>query len=391
MRILHITPSYKPAYGYGGPIISISRMAEEQAKAGAEVWVLTTTAHGAEELAVPINKPQDVDGVQVRYFKRWTGDHGHFSPALLWAVWREARQFSVVHVHSWWNWVALGAVLICRLQGVHLVVSPHGMLSPYTVHGRLRRLFQKIPGKWLLAKNLLHATSKQEMWELQALHPGLRVSVVPNIVYLPEINTIHSGKVEATFRILFLSRVDPKKGVDILFRALAHWKGAPYWHLTIGGATGTPYQKKMMALAARLGLADRITWLGWIQGDTKWALLAESDLFILPSHNENFAIAVLEALAAGTPVVVGNQVGLHSYVAENDFGWRTDTTPEALAQILTIALADEKKRRRIRQTAPAKVRADFEPTKVVRAYFEMYREIGSIRSIGSIDSIEKIK
>ncbi len=388
MRILHITPSYKPADGYGGPIISVGRLAEEQVKAGAEVWVFTTTANGSVELPVPAGTPQDVDGVLVRYFKRWTGDHGHFSPALLWAVWREVRQFQVVQIHSWWNWVVFGAVLACRWRGVRTVVSPHGMLSPYTIQGRMRHFFQRYIGQWLLSKSLLHATSNQESWELQALHPGLPVAVVvPNIVYLPILPTFGGSESWGTprpFRLLFLSRIDPKKGLDILFQALANLKTAPDWRLTIGGATGSNYQRKMQTLATGLGLAERITWLGWTQGEAKWDLLAQSDLLVLPSHNENFAIAVLEALAAGTPVVVGNQVGLHSYVAENDFGWRTDTEPEALARVLINAIADEEKRRRIRQTAPAKVRADFEPGKVLQKYFDLYRRIGSIDSIGSI-------
>lgn len=372
MRILHIVPSYKPAFRYGGTIVSVSRLAEEQSRAGAEVHVFTTTANGAEELDVPTGVVQEIDGVPVRYFRRWTGDHGHFSPALFWAIWRNARHFQIVHIHSWWNWVAFGAALICRLRGVQTIVSPHGMLSPYTVHGRLRLFFQKTPGNFLLAKSLLHATSKQEMWELQALHPGKTVVMVPNIVYLPEHIPEHTDTGKQGLQLLFLSRIDPKKGVDILFRALAGLKDTPGWHLNIAGATGTPYQKKMQTLAANLGLTERIIWSGWIQGDEKWTLLAESDLLILPSHNENFAIAVLEALAVGTPVIIGNKVGLHSYVAEKNFGWRTDITPEALTTVLREAFADEEKRRRIHREAPERVRADFEPERIVQEYFRMY-------------------
>lgn len=393
MRILHIAPSYKPAYQYGGPIISVSRLAEEQAKVGAEVWVLTTTANGSEELDVPLGVPQMLDGVQVRYFRRWTGDHGHFSPALLWAVWREAPQFQVVHLHSWWNWIAFGVAWLCRLRGLRIAISPHGMLSPYTLRGRLRRIFQKTLGRWLLGNHRLHATSKQEMWELQALHPGMEVAMLPNIVYLPDrirhrnalaarddaaSETIDSASLRlrrennSPLRLLFLSRIDPKKGIDLLLRALADLPKDVAWQLDIGGATGSLYQKKLAALAQTLGIADRVRWIGWVQDDAKWAMLAQSDLFILPSHNENFAIAVLEALAVGTPVVVGNQVGLHSYVAEKDLGWRTDPDPVALREVLGQAFADTEKRQRIRQTAPDRVRADFEPGKVARAYLDWY-------------------
>jgi glycosyltransferase involved in cell wall biosynthesis len=373
VTILHIIPSYEPAYHYGGPIITTSRLAEEQAKAGAAVWVYTTTANGEQELDVPTDVTQDMDGVQVRFFKRWTGDHGHFSPALLWAVWRNARRFQVIHIHSWWNWVAFGAVLACRLRGVRVVMSPHGMLSPYTVRSFMRRFFQKHIGRRLLGGSIIHATSKQESRELQALHPGSAPVVVPNIVYLPEYHPVENPAVGTPIRLLFLSRIDPKKGLDVLLRALA-MLNAWDWQLRIGGAIGSVYQQKMETLAENLGLADRIQWLGWVQDAAKWNLLAQSDLFILPSHNENFAIVVLEALAAGTPVVVGNQVGLHEYVAENDLGWRTDPDPEALRQTLEQAFADTEKRERIRRTAPDNVRADFEPAKVAQMYLQMYRQ-----------------
>lgn len=391
MRILHITPSYKPAYQYGGPIISVSRLVEEQAKDGAEVWVFTTTANGTSELQVPLGVPQAVDGVWVRYFRRWTGDHGHFSPMLLRVVWRELRQFQVVHIHSWWNWVAFGVVLLCRFRGIQAVVSPRGMLSPYTLRGRLRRIFQKTLGRWLLGNHRLHATSKQEMWELQALHPGMEVAMLPNIVYLPD--RVHHSDAKAAskttnpalprlrdenptpLRLLFLSRIDPKKGLDLLLRALSGLPTDVAWQLDIGGATGAPYQKKLAALAQTLGIADRVRWLGWVQDDAKWALLAQADLLILSSHNENFAIAVLESLAVGTPVVVGNQVGLHSYVAEKDFGWRTRPDPDELRLVLEQAFSDTEKRQRIRQTAPDKVRADFEPGRVARGYFDLYQSM----------------
>ena len=373
-HILHICPSYKPAFHYGGPTVSVSRLAEVQAQNDAQVSVFTTTADGPEELKVVAGARTEVDGVTVFYFNRLTGDHGHFSPALYRALWREARHFQTVHLHSWWNWVVFGALLLCRIKGIRTIVSPHGMLSPYTVHSKIRPWFQKTFGRWLLANSILHATSKQEQKELQILHPELEVVLAPNIMLLPTPPPQRPVKSADTLDLLFLSRIDPKKGLDILLDALATLQTSD-WKLTIAGASGSTYQKQLVQLSKKLGLEERVHWAGWTDGDTKWALLAQSDLMILPSHNENFANVVLEALFVGTPVIVSDQVGLHDYVREKELGWLCRPNPEALREVLQQAFADTQRREKISSIGQQRVLADFEPRKVVRLYFQHYAQL----------------
>jgi glycosyltransferase involved in cell wall biosynthesis len=373
MRILHVTPSYKPAFRYGGPTFSVSCLAEQQAKAGAEVWVFTTTANGEEELPVSRGVPIEVEGVQVVYFSRWTGDHGHFCPALWWAVWRQGRDFDVVHVHSWWNWVAFGAVLIGRLRGLRMVFSPHGMLSPYTLRHSLKRWFQRILGRWLLARALWHATSRLEERELQVHKPPNPTICVPNITPFPDTTAIQAPAPRAALRLLYLSRFDPKKGLDFLLNVLAEIKGGCPWQLTVVGDASNPFGREMRKLAERLGLKDRVVWHGWASGEEKWNLLAWSDLLLLPSQNENFAIVVLEALAVGTAVLVSDRVGLCDYVHEKDLGWCAPLDEEAWRLALKAAMSDDAKRRRIRREAPIQVRRDFDPETLVWRYLEVYR------------------
>ncbi len=370
--ILHIIPSYKPAFHYGGPTVSCARLAEEQVCRGAQVTVWTTTANGPEELPVPSGAQQEVDGVQVRYFRRRTGDHGHFSPALLLWVWRKARHFPVVHVHSWWNWVVFGALLICRLRGIRVLVSPHGMLSPYTLRSPFRRWFQKRIGHQLLKGNILHATSKMERGELQLLHPGIPVVLAPNIVYLPENKP--ARRENSPLQLFFLSRIDPKKGLDILFHALAPLKNLP-WKLVIAGETGSAYHQFLKNLAALLDLTDKIEWIGWCSGEEKWRRLAQSDLLVLSSHNENFANVVIESLAVGTPVVISDQVGLRAYVRERELGWVAPPEATAFGAALQQAMADQGAREKINRLGPGFVAADFKPEKVVDLYFHHYQQL----------------
>ncbi len=145
MRILHITASYKPAFIYGGPIYSVAALCEKLSnrdfdfaqpdmvgKTKINVVVYTTLANGKQELPYQNGETKIVEGVKVTYFKRITKDHSHFSPALLSALWRNAKNFDVIHIHSWWNLVSMGAVVICLLKGIKPIISPRGMLGDYT-------------------------------------------------------------------------------------------------------------------------------------------------------------------------------------------------------------------------------------------------------------------
>lgn len=374
MRILHITPSYKPAFRYGGPTFSVSCLAESLAAADAEVWVFTTTANGPEELDVPVGVPVEIAGVRVIYFRRWTGDHGHFCPALWQALWRQGQGFDVVHIHSWWNWVAFGAAFVCRVRGFRTVFSPHGMLSPYTLRSRVKRLFQRAIGGWLLAPTRWLATARLEQRELRALAPDREVVHLPNIVPLPGMET-HTTAYRAgrPVRLLFLSRIDPKKGLDFLLETLAGLDTDAEWQLIVAGDPTSAYARKMQHWVRRKGLQARIHWQGWVSGNDKWRLLAGADLLVLPSQNENFALAVLEALAVGTAVVVSDQVGLCDYVREQDFGWVVPLRVEAWHEALNDALNDAVKRQRIRQQAPERVRRDFDATTLAQRYLAFYR------------------
>ena len=92
MNILIVIPSYKPAFVYGGPIYSVSRLAEALVQIGNSVTVYTTNANGAEDLNITIGESVDVDGVNVLYFKRWTRGHSNFSPTLLLRLIKNAKK-----------------------------------------------------------------------------------------------------------------------------------------------------------------------------------------------------------------------------------------------------------------------------------------------------------
>jgi glycosyltransferase involved in cell wall biosynthesis len=125
--------------------------------------------------------------------------------------------------------------------------------------------------------------------------------------------------------LLFLGRVHVKKGTDLLLKAFADVlrqgrTGSDRQHLVIAGPDDHAYAQEMKALAVSLGIQDRITWTGMLSGDFKWGAFYHAEAFVLPSHQENFGIAVAEALACGKPVLISNKVNIWREIAEDRAG-----------------------------------------------------------------------
>lgn len=364
MKILHITASYKPAYVYGGPIYSVGALCEElcrdfdsaQSDIGFDspfdsaqedmaqpdrVEVYTTLANGKEELPYQNGESKIVDGVKVTYFKRLTKDHSHFSPSLLSHLWRNAKEFDIIHIHSWWNLVSMGAVIVCLCRGIKLIISPRGMLGDYTL-SKPKAIFHQLIGKYLLRKCNFHATTTMEAEEIaKQVFDGKvevvdlmktryesqgarqkkddnKIFIIHNSVKLPEDLPVKTRVFDGSLKLIFLSRIHHKKGIELMLDALA-LVNFPF-KLSIVGEGEPDYVESLKSKAESLKLNEKINWVGAVYGEEKYQLLANHDAFILPSYNENFANVVIEAIAVGTPVLLSDKVGLKDYVREHDFG-----------------------------------------------------------------------
>jgi glycosyltransferase involved in cell wall biosynthesis len=382
VHLLHIIPTYKPAYCYGGPVVSIGLLCENLvAKGNCQVTVLSTTANGKKELPVYKHEPKLVEGVNVYYFPRWTKDHSMLSPALLWYLFKNARRFDAVHIHSWWNLSVLFATMVCILRGVKPVLSPRGMLSSFSIKGRFKPTFHKIIGKNLLKQTFLHSTSPQETKECLAWIPNWQHTDLPNfldtpILSPPSVFVEKNGQAtpkSKTFRLLFLSRIHQKKGVELLFDALAQ---VPFeWSLNMAGDGETEYIEQLKQRSKTLNIDHKINWLGWVNPDERASIFGVADLLVLPSYNENFANVIIESLAAGTPVLVSKYVGLSEYVAANDLGWVCDTTVESLKNTLMEANNQIEHRQHISERSSQKIQQDFDPSVLVQRYVKMYKNL----------------
>ncbi|MCH5310455.1 MAG: glycosyltransferase [Prevotella sp.] len=248
----------------------------------------------------------------------------------------------IVHVNCCWMPGSALAQKWAQAKGCKIVLSPHGMLEPWIMqrHYWTRKfpallLYQKAAVK---RADFLHATAESEKDNLLKLGWNNRISVVANGVDVGNIEM--KGSWKRTGKILFLSRVHPKKGLEFLIEAMSRIKGE--LQCLIAGEGEQDYIEQLKDLAKKKGVADRIDFLGGIYGDNKWKYFKDADVFVLPTYSENFGIVVAEALASGTPVITTTGTPWNELNTEH-CGWWIDIGENALVGALNefLSLSDE--------------------------------------------------
>lgn len=266
------------------------------------------------------------------------------------------------------------------LLNVPVIVTPRGMLTSYTFahkNGRIKRIIHSTIGKQLLAAAHVHATSDKEKRDILDYSNPKSITVIPNL--LANISYVKAKDIPVNpFKLIFLSRIDKKKGLEVLFEAVAKLKFE--YHLTIAGTGPEAYIIELKALALFLGIADSLSWIGQVDHNDKYEELSSHHLFVLASHNENFANVVLESLSVGTPVLITEQVGLSDYIQKSQLGWVSKHNPFDLARHISSIAAARDRLKEVKNKAAIQVRADFETPALVGRYLQYYRSCATTTS-----------
>lgn len=380
MKILHITPSYKPAYVYGGPIYSVSAICEAQAALGHDVTVFTTNANGATNLSFPKTKLNIISYVSVIYFKRITGDHTHISPVLWFKLCKTCKDYDVIHLHSWWSALIVGCAWILLFRGKRFILSPRGMFSGYSFTHNKLKIKKYILFKFLsypvLCNQVFHATANSEKLEIVELFGAdAKVFTLPNLLTFPlisESDIVQTNKLKK-INILFISRIDKKKGIEILLEAVSYLsKKNIAYGLTIIGTGDSDYLENLHSLSKKINTDDNIVWKGLVEWGEKFNDILYSDLLVLPSYNENFANIILETLYAGRPVIVSKYVGLSDYVENNKMGYVIDTDPRELVLAIEKVISERPLWHEKSLEMHRKVKIDFNSNFLANEYIHAY-------------------
>lgn len=317
------------------------------------------------------------------------------SPGFARWIFRHVRDYDLVHIHALFSFTSVAAAWAARWAGVPYVVRPLGTLNQYGVTQRrpwLKRLsLTLVEGPIMRHAATVHFTAEAERVAAESLGIPLRGVVIP--LGMEPVPQGEAAVLLARFPafkncrlLLFLSRLDPVKNVEGLLRAFS--SSANEWpdtRLVIAGGGEAGYVAGLKKLAVDLGLADRVVWLGHIEGEQKAAALAAAQVFVLPSFSENFGIAAAEALMAGLPCVLGKGVAIAGEVAEAGAGVATSPEPEAIAQALREILTDDDRRIEMGRRAAALARERYSLDAMGARLHELYSKIRQQKSSGHIE------
>lgn len=324
MKILHVVPTYLPARRYGGPIVAVHGLCRALAARGHDVTVFTTNVDGDSESDVPLDRDVLLDGVRIRYFAS-TFRRLYVSPSMRAAL-RDIASFDLIHNHSVFLWPTMASARAAKEQRVPYVISPRGML----VRDLIRRKSSFVKRAWIglvERRNFanaaaIHFTSQRELDDARGTGiPIPRPFIAPNgIDLLPRPDVPRDANT-----IVYLGRINWKKGLDRLIPALPHGV-----KLIIAGNDEENLTPKLRELARDHDVEFR----GPLYGDAKWELLARAGAFVLPSLSENFGNVVVEAMMMSTPVIVSPEVGVASDVAAAGAGIVTHDFGAAINDVL---------------------------------------------------------
>ena len=354
LNVLHVTPSMSPTWG--GPTVAVSELTSELARQGVNCEIVTTRGYrvGINQISPPGVPIYSFDtGFPARF---WTA----YSPELSRFLNENADRFDLIHIHQVWHYPVYAAFRSARKNKLPCVLTIHGELSDWGLRQKAlkKRLYRLcLLDRMLNGAGAIHAITDAEKEQVQKLGFETPVVVTPNGVEQSRFEALPSPqrlirrfpKLKGKRVILFLGRLHPKKGLDILARSFStvarHFEDAV---LLIVGPDKFGTRENMEAILRSKGLLDRTQFTGLLTGEDKLAAMSCADLFVLPSHSDVLGIAVLEAMAARLPVIITKGCEFPE-VSEHSAGLVVETGEKPIAEAITMLLSDADMREQMGQ------------------------------------------
>ncbi len=346
IKVSHYFLSLNPKYG--GPTASVPIQCRGLAKAGVDTTLYTYSE------SRPYEEGLEEDGVKVIEYDKPTSFFKKKLHIALKNLLKKADDEDIYHYHGVWlpcdHWVASAA----RRKGKKYVFNPRGDLETYRInYDKWKKMKKKLI--WYLygkrdvqSANCILATSKQELNAIRRLGITAPIAIIPNGIEMSNfpqniVHEVHEKKV-----VLFLSRVNPIKGLELLIEAWGKLSEGLRigWELHIAGNSDpVDYVHKLESQISSLDLNDTVKLLGPITGEEKMRKYMNSDLFILPTFNENFGNVIAEAMMCECPAITTTNAPWE-VLLEDKCGWWIDLSVENLIKTLeeAMSLSDEQRR-----------------------------------------------
>jgi glycosyltransferase involved in cell wall biosynthesis len=418
LEILYAVHAYKPAYRVGGPILSVAALAEGMAARGHRVVVFTTNSNLTEPLDVATDRPVMVDNVEVWYFRQavpfgsvfsrvsyFSKSMGYlYTPGLSTALKGAISSFDLVHLHMPFVYPCHRTAWSAIRAGKPLFYHQRGVFDPARL--RFRSLKKKVSIRALdrpimRRAAMLFALTEAERESYRALGVQTPCRVIPNGIDTRQYRQDPNSEACSRWGIrgddlvmLFLSRLHPIKGADVLLEAfLRIGREFSNLRLVMAGPDEWGLEREFRRRSAAAGLVERLVFPGLVTGEDKLELLARADLFCLPSVGEGFSMAVLEALASATPVMLSPGCNFPE-VAAQGAGWIVPRDAESWSRAMTGVLREPSRLRAAGSAGLRLVKAEYTWGRVLAqtegAYFDVLeqRREATPSSVGVGESVD---
>ena len=345
MKILHITPSYEPAWHLGGVVRSLGQLCRGLVRLGVEVTVYTTDSGRDRRLKVPVNQAVEVDGVTVHYFKTDISLRFAYSRALHRACRDMAGKFDLIHLTAFWCYPGIVGGHFARRWSIPYVISTAGTVRPSAMRHKSWK-------KWLYMASFemrnmrgaaaIRCVTPMEQQQNVYLPISTPSFVVPNGINYLESPAIprraearrQLGIAADEFVGLFVGRLALVKRIDLMIKALSQAKNRGILATLLIAGPDWGELAKLKSLVQKLGLDDQVRFLGPVPPETRDLLLAATDFLALTSEEESFGYAAVEALFARRPVIVSEGVGIAPIVAAEKAGLVIPLDEAAMSQAM---------------------------------------------------------
>ncbi len=344
MKVLHVLSNMDP--GSGGPARAITGLALAQKSAGLDPQVFSTYPGDFDKSLVLQLKQKDISVKLVGPTTPPLQSH----PELKDSLHKQIQKADIVHIHALWEEAQYQAARISHKLGKPYIFRPCGMLDPWSLEqGKWKKkaYLNFRLRKYLDNASALHFTTKEEKDLTAPLKLKGRKFVLPNGIDLSEFQDLPDPgflsekypETQGKQKILFLSRVHYKKGLPLLIDAFSRIDHENFV-LIIAGPDADNYRAELMPQIESRNISDKTIFTGMLGGIDRIKAMVDADLFILPSHQENFGISVVEAMASGKPVIVSEAVNLASFVREKSLGEVVSLNSDHLLKAMKKMLSD---------------------------------------------------
>jgi glycosyltransferase involved in cell wall biosynthesis len=320
------------------------------------------------------SSPINIEGVPIKFFNLAFKNIRNLTKSFKLYLILEKPQ--IVHINGIWEPQTWLFQKVAQELNIKVVLSPHGMLEPYILN---RNPWKKkiamllYQNKAIKKADYIHATANSEIDNIQKLGYTNPYRVIANGIDTTEV-VLKTNYDTKKVNLLFLSRLHPKKGLEILLEAILKLKNKNIV-LTIAGTGEDSYSKSLIELVKTYDIENRVKFVGGVYGKDKWKLYNSSDCFVLPTHSENFGIVIAEALATGLPVITTKGTPWAELLTHQCGWWinlSVDNIVDTLNQLVSL---NYKELQAMGDNGKKLVREKYDIKLVTNSMFQFYKEI----------------